>query len=222
MNLATSAAQYNASRDFAKRLTPAKKPPALAAVNGLVTAVNMAAAPPTISVQINGDTTTTIDGVTYNNAYYPVVGDTCILLRQGTDLVALGRIANTSGPWRTVGTAGNGTYGTNWATVATVGTIGGGAATVVFRNTADDMLEIVGTVHTTAASVGGTILTLPSGVFNTANTEFGFCRTLIGTTEICRILAVSNTGAVIVSPSADITMGGSVIINSRFPLHSSN
>lgn len=220
--LSTSAAQYTATRNFSKRLTPAKSAPALGAVNGLVTSVNMTATPPTISVQINGDTSTTIDGVPYTNGYYPVVGDTCVLLRQGTDLLALTRVANTSGPWRTVGTTGNGTYGTNWAPTATIGAIGGGSAAVVFRLTADDMLEIVGTVHTTAASVGGTIITLPTGVYNTLNTEFGSCRTLIGTTDDPRILAVSNTGALIVSPASDITSGGTVIINARFPLHSSS
>lgn len=60
---------------------------------GVVTAIADTATPPTISVQISGDTTTTIDGVRYIDSYAPVVGDTALIIKQGTDLVALGQIA---------------------------------------------------------------------------------------------------------------------------------
>lgn len=60
---------------------------------GVITAIADTSAPPTISVQISGDTTTTIDGIRYVDSYAPAVGDTALIIKQGTDLVALGRIA---------------------------------------------------------------------------------------------------------------------------------
>lgn len=60
---------------------------------GTVTAIAKTATPPTLSVQISGDTTTTIDGVRYIEGYNPVVGDVVQLFKQGTDLNAFGKIA---------------------------------------------------------------------------------------------------------------------------------
>lgn len=60
---------------------------------GQITAIADTSAPPTLSVQISGDTTTTIDGVRYVESYVPAVGDTALIIKQGTDLVALGKIA---------------------------------------------------------------------------------------------------------------------------------
>jgi hypothetical protein len=60
---------------------------------GTVTAIADTSAPPTLSVQISGDTTTTIDGVRYIEAYTPAVNDVALIIKQGTDLVALGKIA---------------------------------------------------------------------------------------------------------------------------------
>jgi hypothetical protein len=60
---------------------------------GTVTAIANTSAPPTLSVQISGDTTTTIDGVRYVDSYKPAVNDVALIIKQGTDLVALGKIA---------------------------------------------------------------------------------------------------------------------------------
>ncbi len=71
---------------------------------GTVTAIADTASPPTLSVQISGDTTTTIVGVRYMDSYTPVVGDTALIIKQGTDLCALGKIAlnYTATGWTTV------------------------------------------------------------------------------------------------------------------------
>lgn len=63
---------------------------------GTVTAVDFVSTPPTISVQLSGDTTTTIAGVRIYNGYVPVVSDTVLLLKQGTDLLAWGKVATTA------------------------------------------------------------------------------------------------------------------------------
>lgn len=60
---------------------------------GTVTAIADTSVPPTLSVQISGDTTTTIDGVRYVDSYKPATGDVALIIKQGTDLVALGTIA---------------------------------------------------------------------------------------------------------------------------------
>lgn len=47
---------------------------------------------PTPGLRISGDTTE-IPGIRYIASYAPVVGDTVLVIKQGTDLVALGEIA---------------------------------------------------------------------------------------------------------------------------------
>lgn len=92
---AAEAAQMDAIRELAREI--AKQAvldfdPATIR-KGQVTAIADTSAPPTLSVQISGDTTTTIDGIRYIDSYAPVVGDTALIIKQGTDLVALGQIA---------------------------------------------------------------------------------------------------------------------------------
>lgn len=50
-------------------------------------------APPTITVTISGAETVEVPGVRYYEHYVPVVTDTVHLLKQGTDLVAIGKVA---------------------------------------------------------------------------------------------------------------------------------
>ncbi|MFE0101147.1 hypothetical protein [Streptomyces sp. NPDC059009] len=74
---------------------------------GTVTAIASTSAPPTLSVQISGDTTTTIDGIRYIDSYAPEINDTVLIIKQGTDLVALGEIAGqfSESSWTTVSLA---------------------------------------------------------------------------------------------------------------------
>ncbi|MFF8831393.1 hypothetical protein [Streptomyces sp. NPDC015131] len=64
---------------------------------GIITAVSAATTPPTISVQISGDTTVTIDGVRFEDTYSPRVGTTVLLEKQGADLLAVGHVADLAG-----------------------------------------------------------------------------------------------------------------------------
>lgn len=59
---------------------------------GTVSSIASTAVPPTLGVQISGDTTE-IPGIRYIDSYAPEVGDTVLIIKQGTDLVALGEIA---------------------------------------------------------------------------------------------------------------------------------
>jgi len=65
-------------------------------VKGVVKSVEYAASPPTITINLGGDTTTDIAGVRIANNYTPLVGQTVVLERQGAQLVALCQIADTS------------------------------------------------------------------------------------------------------------------------------
>lgn len=71
---------------------------------GVVASVQTASAPPTVTITISGDTTTEIPGVRFYEHYPPAVGDTVHLLKQGTDLVAIGKISeqHSETEWTTV------------------------------------------------------------------------------------------------------------------------
>lgn len=83
-----------AARDLATVLdTP---PPTTASfIKGVVTAINLAAAPPVVSIQVSGDTSTTINNVRMLDSYTPVVGDTCIVGKQDTNVFIIGQINDT-------------------------------------------------------------------------------------------------------------------------------
>lgn len=75
-------------------------------VKGIVTAINYNSSPPTVSIQISGDTTTTIDGVRFINNYTPVINDVVDIRKQGPDLIITGQPAYTSGKVVTGGANG--------------------------------------------------------------------------------------------------------------------
>src|SRR5205823_12765575 len=58
----------------------------------IVSAIAVTATPPTVTVQLSGDTTD-IPGLRYLDSYSPVVGNTVAILKQGTDLLVIGRVA---------------------------------------------------------------------------------------------------------------------------------
>lgn len=59
---------------------------------GTIAASNPTNTPPDVSLTISGDDTTTVDAVRYLDSYSPVVGDTVLIIKQGTDIVVLGQI----------------------------------------------------------------------------------------------------------------------------------
>lgn len=85
------AVQTDAVRSLAATLL---QPDATGAVilKGTVTAGSLTTVPPTISIQLGGDTATTIPNVRFLDSYWPVVGDTILVAKQGSSLFALGQI----------------------------------------------------------------------------------------------------------------------------------
>ncbi|MFE6223036.1 hypothetical protein [Streptomyces sp. NPDC057854] len=66
-------------------------------VKGVITAVNYAGLPPTVTIQIQGAASVEIPGVRIMNNYTPVVGQTVDIRKQGADIVITGHTADVSG-----------------------------------------------------------------------------------------------------------------------------
>ncbi|MFD4474713.1 hypothetical protein ACFWPU_01150 [Streptomyces sp. NPDC058471] len=65
-------------------------------IKGTITAIDLDGSPPTLSIKISGDTTTTVSDVRLLNNYTPQVGHTVVVGKQGPDIVVLGHIAELS------------------------------------------------------------------------------------------------------------------------------
>lgn len=62
----------------------------------VVTAVSLATSPPTVTIQLSGDTTASIADVRVMRSYTPAVNDTALVFKQGNELLAFGAVAATS------------------------------------------------------------------------------------------------------------------------------
>ncbi|MER7596288.1 hypothetical protein [Streptomyces hydrogenans] len=102
-------------------------------VKGVITAVSYASSPPTVSLQISGDTTTTITGVRIMNNFTPVTGQTVDIRKQGADIVITGHTADVSGTAR-------GQVGSGWikATLTNGSHNGNSNGDVYYRLKLDD------------------------------------------------------------------------------------
>lgn len=70
--------------------------PETSIIKGSVVATSIAGgSTPTITVTINGDSTVQIPNVAFLDSYLPVVGDNVLLVKQKTDLWAIGTVAGT-------------------------------------------------------------------------------------------------------------------------------
>lgn len=66
-------------------------------VKGIVTDINITGSPPTVTINIGGDTSTAISDIRLLNNYAPQVGHTVLIEKQGAQLVVSGHIADQSG-----------------------------------------------------------------------------------------------------------------------------
>lgn len=82
---------------------------------GTVASLQTTGTPPTVTITISGDTTTEIPGVRFYEHYPPQVGDVVHLIKQGTDLAAVGKIAEqfSESSFTTVSLAGGFTHNGN-------------------------------------------------------------------------------------------------------------
>lgn len=97
--VATTVSQQQAAsevgtREAVRSLAATLSPDAITTahlIKGVVTAVNLHAIPRTLSAQLEGDTTTTVDDIGFIHSYTPVVGDTVQIIKQGSSILAIGQ-----------------------------------------------------------------------------------------------------------------------------------
>lgn len=102
---------------------------------GIIAAVDDNANPPTVSLNISGDTETLITQVRTLNNYTPLVGQTVLIAKQGTEIFLLGGIASTIAKTATAQPA---VMDNGWIKATlTNGTHGGNANDVYYRRVLD-------------------------------------------------------------------------------------
>lgn len=102
---------------------------------GIVAAVSDQATPPTVSINISGDSETLVTQVRTLNNYTPLVGQTVLVAKQGSEIFLLGSIANIN-PTTAAGQPSVMDNGWLKATL-TNGTHGGNANDVYYRRILD-------------------------------------------------------------------------------------
>ena len=93
---ALDAAQEKQIRELASQITQMAKLgfDPMTVRKGVVAAVADTTTPPTVSINISGDTTTLVSQVRTLNNYTPVVGQTVLIGKQGTEIFLLGAISS--------------------------------------------------------------------------------------------------------------------------------
>ncbi len=134
---ALDAQQEKAIRDLATQITKMAKPDSdpMNIRKGIIAAVDDNANPPTVSLNISGDTETLITQVRTLNNYTPLVGQTVLIAKQGTEIFLMGGIASTVA--RTA-TAQPAVLDNGWIKATlTNGSHGGNANDVYYRRVLD-------------------------------------------------------------------------------------
>jgi hypothetical protein len=93
---AMDAAQEKQIRELAAQITQMSKLgfDPLTIRKGIIASVNDATTPPTVSINISGDTSTLVAQVRTLNNYTPLVNQTVLVAKQGTEIFLLGSIAS--------------------------------------------------------------------------------------------------------------------------------
>jgi len=88
---AADSAVHTQARDLATLLAVDPQISAMI-IKGVVTAINLAGTPPTLSAQLAGDTSSSVSLIRFIDSYTPVVGDTCLIIKQGSDIFCIGQM----------------------------------------------------------------------------------------------------------------------------------
>jgi hypothetical protein len=101
---ARDAAEAKAIRELASQITQMSKLgfDPLTIRKGIIGAVSDTSTPPTVSVNISGDTETLVNGVRLVNNFTPIIGQTVLIGKQGTELFVLGAISSSNPVLHTV------------------------------------------------------------------------------------------------------------------------
>lgn len=180
---AADAAVHTQARELATLLaTPTTTSCQL--VKGVVTAV----ASWTLSAQIGGDTSTTVDAIRYFDYYRPTVGDVVQIIKQDSDLVCIGSVNNAT----TVA-------GEAWVQ-PTLGTgFTHSADPIKYRlinDHGDNKIQLRGSA--TQSGTNTTVFTLPAGFRPSSNRVMLIPRDIAGGSNVVQLL-INTTGTMVLS-----------------------
>ncbi|NKS33131.1 hypothetical protein GS534_24195 [Rhodococcus hoagii] len=113
--IAAQAQQRAQVASLAEALIPQTQPGAIVGKAKVLSAED--GLPPTVTIQLGGDTSTSISAVRYIDSYTPVPGDTVIVVKQGSELFVLGQMMEKpvqplNAGWQTPSSLGSG-WGSN-------------------------------------------------------------------------------------------------------------
>jgi len=201
---AVEAAQERQLRDLATQIASMTKLgfDPLTIRKGMIAAVTDFADPPTVAINISGDTETTVSEVRVLNNYTPLVGQTVLIAKQGTEIFLLGSIASVNP--RTLAASSEEANGWIKATLA-AGSHGGGEGDVYYRRVMDHgswKMQWRGQWNvsgTTMISSGG----LDPNYRPAANRAVAAARNINGA-DTCQVI-FATTGAVTISSTSSAT-----------------
>ena len=152
-----AATQQSQIRSLATALTPTDQVDYAHVMKGTLTAFDTSTLPPMCSIQLAGDTSVTIANVRYLDSYSPVVGDTVLIVKQGSELFVLGQMTenktSAQSGWQSV------TLTTTWNSNT-------GLQPVLYRKVFDNgswKIQLQGRVWRNGSNTGTTLWTMPSG-----------------------------------------------------------
>ena len=156
--IAAQAQMRSQTERLAEALIPQTQPGAILAKGKVVSWET--GFPPTVTIQLGGDTSTSIAAVRYMDSYTPVAGDTVVIAKQGSEITVLGKIHE----FYLNQPAKNG-----WQPITPTTTWNGSNNTLtpplwrrVFDH-GDQKIQFQGRVWRNGTNTGTTIFTLPAG-----------------------------------------------------------
>lgn len=157
---------------------------------GKVTAFNLAGTPPDLSVQLSGDAAATVGNVRMIDSYSPTVNDNCLIIKQGSDIFALGQINDSN-----EGNSANG-----WVTPTLGSSFSHDAALMgdlkyrVIVDNGDRKVQFKGSVNVLNSS-SATLFTLPAGAIPSAMKNIPVVRNYDGGSNVA-VLEINLSGVV--------------------------
>ncbi|USC17045.1 hypothetical protein [Rhodococcus sp. 11-3] len=167
-------------------------------LKGVVTAVNPTASPPNFAAQLGGDTTTTVSDIVHLDSYSPVVGDTVLIVKNGSEIFGLGQINDTGS-----GSANGWTQMTLGSGFSHNGNANGNAE---FRRVVDNgdlKLQLRGGVAISGTQI--TVCVLPVGFRPTVKRSLLVARNIDGGSVVAQIDVYTDGTVMLIGATTGVT-----------------
>jgi hypothetical protein len=188
---AAAAQMQSQARSLAMAIGDVSGPsgPDIDVLKGVVTAQVNPGTPPTVSVQLGGDSSTSVASVRYIDSYSPVVGDTVLILKRNNDLTVIGQMNDASTVAENGWTAP--TLGSGFTTVA--------LDPIMYRMVVDhgtNQVQFRGQVTVSGSPTA--LFTLPVGMRPVGNRPLVIARDTAGGSNTA-VMTVNSDGTVVLS-----------------------